>query len=180
MELEAAGCTEPLDAALKYAMMLVGIREINLPTPLETKVLTDFISDNYGQHSPAEIVLAFRMALAGKLGLSDEQCNPFGDFSTRYFACIMNAYRRWAGHSMKYLENTRTVHQQMPEAPAPTPAELLQINLFYAWAKQKAEWKKPYDQKFLLSFFKLSRHETNTTGDKKTEAEDSQTNGRSD
>lgn len=85
---------EPLKQALRYAMVLVGIKAHNVPNANEKAVLLQFIANNYGGHTPAEIRLAFDLAIAGELDVEDVKC--YENFSPLYFASIMNAYRKWA------------------------------------------------------------------------------------
>lgn len=85
---------EPLKQALRYAMVLVGIKANNVPNDREKAVLLQFIQNNYGGHTPAEIRLAFDLAVAGELDVDDVKC--YENFSPLYFASIMNAYRKWA------------------------------------------------------------------------------------
>lgn len=78
--------------ALRYAMLLVGLKAQNLPSEKEKEVLVSFILDKYGYHTAEEIKLAFDMAVAGELTV-DPVC--YENFSPIYFAKIMNAYRAW-------------------------------------------------------------------------------------
>lgn len=95
---------EPLEQALRYVMVLVGIRSTNLPEKAEKAVLINFIQTNYGGHTAAEIRLAFEMAVAGKL---DCDPVPYENFSVLYFSTVMNAYRKWA--AQEYRESIREV-----------------------------------------------------------------------
>ena len=66
---------DEITQVLKLAMLKVGIREKQLPSQEEKQVLIDHILTNYGNHTPAEIKLAFDMAISGKL----EDANPKGE-----------------------------------------------------------------------------------------------------
>ena len=111
---------EPLKQALRYAMVLVGIKAHNVPNEREKAVLLQFIQTNYGGHTPAEIRLAFDLAVSGELDVEDVKC--YENFSPLYFASIMNAYRRWARHQHASIK---------PKPKELTPAEKLEINLEY-------------------------------------------------
>lgn len=95
---------ESLKDVLKFAMILVGIREQNIPNDGEKKVLIDFIQRHYGGHSLMEIKLAFEMAVTDKLSFDKgENSNHYENFSCSYFSKIMNAYRKWAAAEIQYL-----------------------------------------------------------------------------
>lgn len=113
---------ESLKGVLRYVMILVGLRAQNYPGDIEKQILLNFIAENYGGHTPAEIKLAFEMAITKKL---DVEVNCYENFSVAYFVSIMEAYRVWAREQIKLL-------------PAPikmrelTEKEKLDINLIWA------------------------------------------------
>lgn len=113
---------DELKGVLKYVMVLVGLRAQNYPDDIEKQILLNFISEHYGGHTPAEIKLAFEMAITRKLS-ADPTC--YENFSIAYFAGIMEAYREWAKEQIKQL-------------PAPVekrelkPLEKVDINLIWA------------------------------------------------
>ena len=123
---------EPLKQALRYAMVLVGIKAHNVPNDREKAVLLQFIQNNYGGHTPAEIKLAFDLAVSGDLDVDDVKC--YENFSPLYFASIMNAYRRWARHQHASIR---------PKTKEPTPDEKIDISLEYAAYLQKQINKGP-------------------------------------
>lgn len=93
-----------LNFALRYVFALIGLRANNIPNEAEKAVLIDFIFSNYGNHTPAEIKLAFQMAIAGRL---DVDARHFENFTPAYFSTIMNAYRSWvANENLKDRDNT--------------------------------------------------------------------------
>lgn len=81
-------------------MVLIGLRAQNFPDEIETQILLGFITENYGGHTPAEIKLAFEMAITRKL---DAEVNCYENFSVTYFVSIMEAYREWAKEQIKQL-----------------------------------------------------------------------------
>lgn len=93
---------EPIKQALRFSMVLVGLRAANLPNEEETKVLIEYIQKYYGGHTAAEIKLAFEMAVAGKLDV--EQVSCYENFTPLYFSSIMNAYREWAKVESKQVQ----------------------------------------------------------------------------
>jgi hypothetical protein len=124
--------TEPLKQALRYAMVLVGIKAHNVPNDREKTVLIQFIQKNYGGHTPDEIRLAFDLAVSGELDVEDVKC--YENFSPLYFASIMNAYRIWARHKHKELK---------PKPNEMTADEKINIELEYAAYLQKQVDKWP-------------------------------------
>lgn len=89
---------EELKEVLRYAMMKVGLREINIPADIEKQVLIEHIVTHYGSHTHEEIKLAFDLAITGKL---DVDPNCFENFSCVYVSKILNAYRSWATKTYK-------------------------------------------------------------------------------
>jgi len=123
---------EPLKQALRYAMVLVGIKSHNVPNEREKTVLLQFIVNNYGGHTPAEIKLAFDLAVAGELDVDDVKC--YENFSPLYFASIMNAYRKWARPRQGEIK---------PKPKQLTEDEKLDIELSFAAYLQKQVNKWP-------------------------------------
>jgi hypothetical protein len=126
---------EPLKQALRYAMVLVGIKANNVPNDREKSVLLQFIVNNYGGHTPSEIRLAFDLAISGDLDVEDVKC--YENFSPLYFSSIMNAYRKWA--KPKHGE-IKPIEKEL------TPDEKLDIELQYAayLQKQVNKWPRKY------------------------------------
>jgi len=117
---------ENLRQALRYAMMKVGIRSANFPEGAEKMLLIAHIQQNYSNHTPAEIRLAFDMALGAKLGLSTDEIKCYESFSCLYFSTIMNAYRAWATQVNVQKEKEKT-----PEPKVYTQEEIDQIEKEY-------------------------------------------------
>jgi hypothetical protein len=84
---------EQLKEVLRLVMVKVGLRANNWPNEEEKAVLLAHILTNYGGHTTKEILLAFDMAILGKL---DAEVNHYENFSCKYFSEIVNAYRQWA------------------------------------------------------------------------------------
>lgn len=107
-------------------MVKVGLRGTNFPTGAEKTLLLNHILNNYGNHTPEEIRLAFDMALSAKLGLDVSDIKCYESFSCLYFSTIMNAYRTWA---------TQVDRQKEKETPPPekiyTQEEIDQIEKEY-------------------------------------------------
>ncbi len=89
-----------LKQALRYSMLLVGLRGSNLPTEEEKLVLTNFVKSNFGNNTCEEIKLAFEMAVAQKFNI-DAKC--YENFSCEYFGRIMNAYNEYSKEEIKNL-----------------------------------------------------------------------------
>lgn len=124
---------EPLKQALRYSMLLVGLRANNLPNEHEKAILIGYILKNYGGHTADEIKLAFEMAVTGDLGLSTDEVKCYENFSCLYFSTIMNAYRKWAV----------TQDYSPPAKPLP-PVDKVTIDLEYCYCKQKEINKLPF------------------------------------
>ena len=107
---------EGLTDALKYAMMLVGIRGQNAPTQAEFDFLKYYIIKNFGSHTSAEIRLAFDLAVSNRLELGESGAKCYENFSCEYVGRIMSAYREWA----------KQQHSALPNEP---PAGLLEFRM---------------------------------------------------
>lgn len=102
-----------LEAALRYCMVLVGIRANNLPTPEEKAILIRHITKHYSGHTVAEIRLAFEMAIAGELDVSSEDVKAYENFTPVYFSQIINSYRRWSAQEFK--QNIKSIEPPPPQ-----------------------------------------------------------------
>lgn len=102
---------EPIKEALRYAMVLIGLRSQNWPGKEETAVMLEYIVSTYGGHRVSEIRLAFKMAVEGKLGV---EVNCYENFSVLYFSTVMNAYRNWS----------EEIFHKMETRPLPLPATI--------------------------------------------------------
>jgi hypothetical protein len=95
--------------AILYAIVKVGLRAENYPAAEEKALLYDHMRKEYGNHTPAEIKLAFDMAIAGRLDIELKYAVCYENFSCMYVSIIMNAYRKWAAEEYKQIP------QQPPE-----------------------------------------------------------------
>ena len=89
---------EDIKEVLRYVMVLVGLRGVNMPTDEEKYVLLNFIRLNFGNQTPEEIRLAFEYAIAGKFEI-DAKC--YENFSCEYFGRIMKAYIDFSRNEVK-------------------------------------------------------------------------------
>lgn len=85
-----------IQAVLRGIFVLVGLRAENLPVPEEMAVLLQLILESWGNLSIGEMVLAFKMAVSGRLNV-DATC--YQNFSPEYFGKIMAAYVKWASQT---------------------------------------------------------------------------------
>lgn len=120
---------EDLAQALRYAMLLVGIRAANLPSQMEFDVLKQFIRRTYHGHTPSEIRLAFDKAVAGELNLKTEEVKAFENFSCEYVGRIMRAYRVWA--SNQYEEQRQFKHEMQKAIEGPKLSDPEFVDFFY-------------------------------------------------
>ena len=107
---------EDIKEVLRYVMVLVGLRGVNMPTDEEKYVLLNFIRLNFGNQTPEEIRLAFEYAIAGKFEI-DAKC--YENFSCEYFGRIMKAYIDFSRNEVKVKP------KEIEEAkPVPSDEEL--------------------------------------------------------
>lgn len=95
---------DELKETLRLVMVKIGLRAQNWPSDEEKAVLISHIITQFGNHTRQEILLAFDMAIAGKLVDADDEpvsANCYENFSCLYFSRIMNAYRLWASEVYK-------------------------------------------------------------------------------
>lgn len=111
---------EELKEVLRLIMVKVGLRAANWPTDVEKTVLLNHIVKEYGLHTHEEILLAFDMAITGKLN-ADSNC--YENFSCAFFSNIMNAYRVWAG----------SIHKQIKQPVLEAPKENLNDVTMQDW-----------------------------------------------
>lgn len=94
---------EDLKQSLRAAMIMVGIRAKNMPDEEEKLLLLSFINKHFGNHTPEEVLLAFEMAVSGKLELGESGANCYENFSCEYVGRILTAYRKWASRQLELL-----------------------------------------------------------------------------
>lgn len=110
---------DPLKEVLRLVMVKIGLRAENWPSDAEKAVLLAHIMQHYGTLTHAEILLAFDMAIEGKLTV---EANCYENFSCMYFSRIMNAYRKWAAETLK----------QVPEE-IPVESKTLSESMYEDW-----------------------------------------------
>jgi len=114
---------ELISQALRYVMVLVGVRAANLPNAHEKAILINHIVNHYGGHTAEEIRLAFEKAVSGELELKNEDITCYENFSVLYFSRIMNAYRAWAA-----VQYRQEIKDELPEPVILTDAQLDDIH----------------------------------------------------
>lgn len=117
---------EEMKQALRYIFLLVGLRAQNYPAGIDKQLLHAYIFKNYGGHTPAELKLAFEMALQNKLSLRPEDVTCYENFSIAYFSRIMEAYREWSREQVKLLSAPEQQPRQL------TKEERLKLDCEYA------------------------------------------------
>jgi hypothetical protein len=87
---------EDIKNALRYVMLLVGIRQKTIMEMEEEEkvMLVMFVRRKYAGNTLAEFKLAFDKAISGELPLKDAK--PYENFTCEYIGRIMSAYRAWA------------------------------------------------------------------------------------
>ncbi len=110
-----------MKTGMKYIYTLVGLKAANIPVSPEKEFLHQYIRVNYGGHTVEEMVLAFDMAIQGKLEIDTKDVKHYENFSVHYFATIMNAFRVWSSQAYEQL---KPLLEEMPKAlpwNMPTP-----------------------------------------------------------
>lgn len=105
---------EGLKVVLKRVFSLVGLRAKDLPTGGDKELLHRHILKHYGRHTQGEVEMAFELALTGKLGLDPKDVQVYDQFTPGYFARILNAYRTWAGETLRAAERKRAEPEDAP------------------------------------------------------------------
>jgi len=105
---------EDLKSALRYSMLLVGIRAKNMPDEEEKEVLINFTLKHFGSHTQQEIKLAFELAVAGKLELGESGANCYENFSCEFVGRIMAAYRKWASRQIEINPVKEVIQTLLP------------------------------------------------------------------
>jgi hypothetical protein len=147
------GTEEELKKALRYIFVLVGLKSQNYPVAEEKQLLHEFIFENYGGHTPAEIKLAFKLAITLKLGLKPENVVCYENFSIAYFSRIMEAYRDWAREQVKLLPEPELKPKVLTEQ------EKLQIDFDYACYLLKLVNLPPSTSERVRAFNHINRME---------------------
>lgn len=117
-DVKISSCTdEQLKPALKYVMLLVGLRTatINQMDDIEKVMLISFIRRHYSGHTVSELRLAFDLAVAGKLDVKEVNC--YENFTCEYLGKIMTAYRKWAQHHFDEKELFKPEVKQLDYKP---------------------------------------------------------------
>jgi len=95
-------------------MLKIGLQSI--PADEAKAILIAHVIDNFGGNHLDEIVLAFEMAIAGRLDLDEKEVTAYENFSCLYVSRIMNSYRRWA--ILEYRQHEKVI------VPAPGDRQL--------------------------------------------------------
>lgn len=101
---------------IKRCMIMVGLKatEIMAMDELEKQMMVDFLQRNFTTLKTDEFILAFELAILGKLSLKTEDVNCYQNFSIAYVSKILTAYREWANKT--YNDNRHILEQ--PEQKA--------------------------------------------------------------
>lgn len=129
---------ESIKQGMRAIYFMTGLRPENYPSGEDKDFLHAFIVENYGGHTVAEIRLAFKMAITGKLDLPAKEVKHYENFSPAYFSTIMEAFRRWSRQANETIEALKPV--KMREY---TEAEKKLIEIDYTMYKA---WERNYQQ----------------------------------
>lgn len=128
---------EDLKAVLRYCMLKVGLRAINLPNEEEKTILLNHVISEYGNHTLAEIRLAFDMAISGKFDLEHSQIICYENFSCLYFSGIMNTYRKWASQAYRHA-----ITEPLPIQKKYSKLEIDMMYLEFVWKIKQKDFSK--------------------------------------
>lgn len=95
---------ENINTLFRFCFLIVGLRERSFPNELESLFLHEYLKENYGGHTVAEIRLAFKMAVNNELDIEHEKVVCYENFSVLYLSSIINAYRRWSSETFRQVE----------------------------------------------------------------------------
>lgn len=121
--------TEELKQALRYVMVLVGIRANNLPVDEEKLILLNHIQRYFGMYTIAEIRLAFELAIVGELDLKPDEVKCYENFSCEYVSRILKSYGKVHKKAVEFDEKRYKPAAAIPAPDDYTNAEL--VDLFY-------------------------------------------------
>lgn len=107
----------PLIQTFRYLIILLGIREHNIPSESQKLVLYNYVVSNMGKYTCEEIRTAFEMAVAGRMNVDP---NSFQSLDSVFFSRIMNSYSEYI-HKKGYNKT------EQEEKPEPTEKEIKQI-----------------------------------------------------
>lgn len=85
-----------------------------------------FIQENYGFLSVPEIDHAIKLSITGKLGLDNEEVNPFNNFSFLYVGKILNGYLDYKKSIFKQITARKEEYSKKEIVPTfkPSPDEM--------------------------------------------------------
>lgn len=90
--------------ALGIIFVKIGLRAQNFPVDEEKRAIYRYLVLHYGAKTLKELLLAFDLAITGKLTLKkEESVNCYENFTILYISSILNAYREWAQAAYKYI-----------------------------------------------------------------------------
>lgn len=142
---------QAISEALRLVFVKVGLRAANLPNEAEKAVVINFIYNNYFNHTAAELVLAFDLAILGKL---DCETKHYENFTCLYLGEIMTAYRKWAVNQAELVK--RPLPKMTLNNSITTDAEMLQdIEDFENRKDVTIDSIPPYIYDYLLKFERL-------------------------
>ena len=143
--------------ALIQIYMLIGLKQSNYPSDAETRMICSYLLTNYSNRSLKEILLAFDLAIKGKL---DYELKIFDSFTIPMIVGVMSAYKKWS-----YIEYEKI------KKPAELPP-VLQVT-HEEKVRECDEWEQKKDIKlsmiplYLYDWFELTGRIRLTSEEKK-------------
>jgi hypothetical protein len=113
-----------IKGALKYAMLLIGLKEqtIDKISEEEKKIMVNYLRKYFGGHTCKEINLSFEKAIAGELPIEPNDVKAYENFSCAYVGNILRAYRQWAKTEIKE-GGVKLPEPDKKELPAPVQTD---------------------------------------------------------
>tara|TARA_R110000744_G_scaffold357580_2_gene464443 strand:+ start:3041 stop:3805 length:765 start_codon:yes stop_codon:yes gene_type:complete len=92
---------------------LMGLKEVN---PQNSKVMLDFVMDEFKDFSFEEIQTAFKMNIAGKLLDSrGEKTKPYGSFNIDYVGTVLALYRTYRTNELRKVNKASPMPEKSQE-----------------------------------------------------------------
>jgi hypothetical protein len=105
--------------------VLIGLRKQHQPSQFEFKTLLEFIRETYGRMAKDELMVAFKLAVKGRLDIED--INPYDQFSPVYLEKIMRSYRTFVN---KAYQEPEPINSNMIEYKISTEEKLADIEQY--------------------------------------------------
>lgn len=104
---------EQIKQVLRYIFIFVGLKKEQVPDEGERAVLLEYVMENFGNYTPEEIKLAFKIMIKNQ---SQIEVEHYGKFSCKYLQSVFNAY---VEHRNKIALEVERERQRLEARPDP-------------------------------------------------------------